>query len=90
MYSLCRVPAPKLVAMATDVASGLSYLECMEHAHKDVATRNCLVTEDLCVKIAGKVTKNEICKERSMMGPVDRRTTWQLLFNGCGHKQVMH
>ena len=40
--------------MATDVASGLSYLECLEYVDKDIASRNCLVTEDLCVKVAGK------------------------------------
>lgn len=40
--------------MAADVASGLSYLECMEYVHKDIAARNCLVTEDLCVKVAGE------------------------------------
>ena len=48
------VPIPKLVAMATDVASGLSYLECMEYVHKDIAARNCFVTDELCVKITGK------------------------------------
>lgn len=48
-----RVPVPKLVAMATDVASGLSYLECMEYVHTDIAVRNCLVTDDLGVKVAG-------------------------------------
>ena len=48
------LPVPKLVAMASDVASGLSYLECMDYVHTDVAARNCLVTENLCVKITGK------------------------------------
>ena len=51
---LNSIDVPKLVAMAADVASGLSYLECLEYVHKDIAARNCLVTEDLCIKITGK------------------------------------
>jgi len=45
---------PKLVAMSADVASGLSYLQCVNYVHTDIAARNCMVTDDLCVKIGGK------------------------------------
>lgn len=40
--------------MATDAASGLAYLERVGYVHKDVAARNCIVTQDLSVKITGK------------------------------------
>ena len=53
LLTVSSVDIPKLVAMATDVASGLSYLQCVEYVHKDIAARNCMVTDDLCVKISG-------------------------------------
>ena len=44
----------QLVAMATDAASGLAYLERVGYVHMDVAARNCVVSQDLTVKITGK------------------------------------
>lgn len=41
------------IAMATDAASGLAYLEGMDYVHRDVAARNCMVTQSLGVKIGG-------------------------------------
>ena len=40
--------------MATDAASGLAYLERVGYIHTDVAARNCVVSQDLTVKITGK------------------------------------
>ena len=48
-----RLTEGQLVAMATDAASGLAYLERVGYVHKDVAARNCIVTQDLSVKITG-------------------------------------
>lgn len=41
----------QLIAMATDIASGLSYLESMQYIHRDVAARNCVVSQNLGVKV---------------------------------------
>jgi len=48
----------QLVAMATDAASGLAYLESLKYVHKDVAARNCIVTQNLGVKVTGEL---ELC-----------------------------
>ena len=53
LMCLHRLNTPHLVAMAADVASGLSYLASMGHVHRDVAARNCIVTQSLNVKITG-------------------------------------
>lgn len=47
------IKAPQLVAMATDVAAGLGYLESLGYVHRDVAARNCMVTQNLSVKLTG-------------------------------------
>ena len=38
--------------MCIDVARGLQYLASHRLIHRDVATRNCLVGDDLTIKIA--------------------------------------
>ena len=43
---------PQLVCMAIDIASGLEYLAQNHFVHRDLATRNCLVSRDLHVKIS--------------------------------------
>ena len=53
MSYLSRLTPTQLVAMATDVALGLSYLESRSYVHTDIAARNCVVTQTLAVKIAG-------------------------------------
>ena len=40
--------------MATDAASGLAYLERIGYIHRDVAARNCIVAQDLTVKVTGE------------------------------------
>lgn len=41
-----------LISMCTDVASGMAYLERKKCFHRDLASRNCLVTDTLRVKIS--------------------------------------
>ena len=49
-----EITAAQRVAMATDAASGLAYLESLQYVHRDVAARNCTVTQHLGVKLAGQ------------------------------------
>ncbi|EDW08468.2 tyrosine-protein kinase transmembrane receptor Ror2 [Drosophila mojavensis] len=42
----------QLLHMASDVASGMLYLSERKFVHRDLATRNCLINEQMTVKIA--------------------------------------
>ena len=42
----------QMVGMSIDIAAGLEYLSYHHYLHRDLATRNCLVNSQLCVKIS--------------------------------------
>lgn len=42
----------ELIRMCVDVAKGMEHLASRHLIHRDVATRNCLVADDLTIKIA--------------------------------------
>jgi len=44
-----------LLGTALQIANGMVYLSERKFVHRDLATRNCLINEDMVVKIAGKI-----------------------------------
>lgn len=47
-----QLDATELMYMASQVASGMAYLESQNFIHRDLAARNCLVGENNQVKVA--------------------------------------
>ena len=43
---------PQLIDMSGQVASGMAYLEAQNYIHRDLATRNILVTDNMICKVA--------------------------------------
>jgi len=46
------LPYAETVKVASQISAGMRYLESMHVVHRDLATRNCLVGENLTIKIA--------------------------------------
>ncbi|XP_019849095.1 PREDICTED: tyrosine-protein kinase SRK2-like [Amphimedon queenslandica] len=47
-----NITITQLLAMATDAARGLAYMESIQYIHQDIAARNCVVTQSLGIKIS--------------------------------------
>jgi len=60
---------PKLVSMAINIAAGLEYLAERHFVHCDLATRNCLINQQLLVKLADfGLSKNVYTKDYYRLG----------------------
>ena len=47
-----KLSVQQLVSICRQVAAGVSYMASLRFVHRDIAARNCLVDEDLVVKVA--------------------------------------
>ncbi|XP_077500568.1 tyrosine-protein kinase transmembrane receptor Ror2-like [Amblyomma americanum] len=52
MFSDVRLSHVELVSLARQIAAGMVYLSERKFVHRDLATRNCLISDDMVVKIA--------------------------------------
>ncbi|XP_013794261.1 tyrosine-protein kinase transmembrane receptor Ror2-like [Limulus polyphemus] len=52
MFSDVRLSHLDLVSLAKQIAAGMVYLSDRKFVHRDLATRNCLVSDDMVVKIS--------------------------------------
>ncbi|KAH9366562.1 hypothetical protein HPB48_020997 [Haemaphysalis longicornis] len=52
MFSDVRLSHLELVGLARQIAAGMVYLSERKFVHRDLATRNCLISDDMVVKIA--------------------------------------
>lgn len=52
MYNDVRLTHADLINISRQIAAGMTYLSERKFVHRDLATRNCLVSEDMVVKIS--------------------------------------